>query len=273
MNLLERTFSFYVFSNIHVALNASCLVLLTLDHSAGSNAPVVLFVFCASVLAYNFIRHVEMDRTYPFLAHWTRSSSRPLLALNILMLVGIIYASLQLELSDLLLVFPFFLLTLFYVYPGSKSFKGLRSLPGLKLFVIALVWSGVTVLFPLSASDIPLHQGEWLVFLQRFLLILAITIPFDLRDLQLDEEELATLPQTLGVVASKWVAIFALIVFSLLFFIGPYFEPAERLVGLIVAVMSCAFIARAGIYQHRYYSAFWVEAIPIVWYLLTVGLT
>ena len=273
MNLLNRAFSFYVFSNIHVALSASCLVLMTLDYGNSSSLNTVVFVFCATVLAYNFIQHAEMDRTYPVLAHWTRSSSKPLLALNLLMLAGLVYALLNLRWPDIFLLFPFFLLTLFYVYPGTKKFKGLRSLPGLKLFVIALVWAGVTVLFPLSVSGIPFGEGEWVVFAQRFLLILAITLPFDIRDLQLDDEQLATLPQTLGVNNSKWVALLALSAFVVLFFVGAYFNPAERYVGLFVAVISAVLVLRSGIYQGRFFSAFWVESIPIAWYLLTLWFT
>jgi len=165
------------------------------------------------------------------------------------------------------------LLTLFYVYPGTKKFKGLRSLPGLKLFVIALVWAGVTVLFPLSASGIALGEGEWVVFAQRFLLILAITLPFDIRDLQLDDEQLATLPQTLGVNNSKWVGLLALSAFVLLFFAVPYFDRAQRYVGLLVAAISALLVLRSGIYQGRFFSAFWVESIPIAWYLLTLWFT
>ena len=271
MNLLNRAFSFYVFSNMHVALSAACLVLLTLWHHGDTRLSLALFVFCATVLSYNFIQRFEMDRFHPVLSQWIRSSSRPLLVLNLIMVAGLVYAALQLRLTDLIFVFPFFLLTLFYVYPGSRRFKGLRSLPGLKLFVIGLVWAGVTVLFPLWVSDRPFSQGDWVIFLQRFLLILAITLPFDIRDLQLDKEELATLPQKLGIRNSKWVAIFALASFAVLFYVFPEFTWAERLAGLVTSVLAGVLVIRSGVVQDKYYSAFWVEAVPIVWYLLTLG--
>jgi hypothetical protein len=212
---------------------------------------------------------MEMDRKYTFIAHWMRSSSRPLLGLNVLMLAGLVYATMSLKLSDLLFVFPFFLLTLFYVFPGAKNFKGLRGLPGLKLFLIALVWAGMTVLFPLRAGDVPFRVGEWVVFIQRFLLILAITLPFDIRDLQFDAEGLATLPQTLGIANSKKVAFVALAAFALLFYAVQYFDEAERHAGIAIAFVSAAFVVSSGKYQRRYFSAFWVEAIPIAWYLLS----
>ena len=270
MNLLNRIFSFYVFSNIHVAVSTACLVLLTLEPHPIDPCPAALFVFCSTVLAYNFIRVMERSRTHPFLDNWTRSSERPLLLVNAVSLLGLILAAQRLNSEGLLLLIPFFLLTLFYVYPGSKKFRGLRSLPGLKLFVIAVVWSGVTVLFPLVANFLPVGQGEWIVFAQRFLLVLAITIPFDLRDLQCDDEDLATLPQALGPKTSKLIALGALALFALLFFTGSHFDSRHRIAGLAIAVVSALLVLKAGIYQERYYSAFWVEGIPILWYLLIV---
>jgi len=273
MNLLNRVFSFYVFSNIHVALSASALVLLTLDRYSVDNSLTSLFVFCSTVLAYNFIREIEMERTYPLLANWIRSSSKPLFLLNLLSALGLLYALFKLRLSDILFVAPFFLLTLFYVYPGTKNFKGLRSFPGLKLFVISTVWAGVTVLFPLVANDLVIQRQEWIVFVQRFLIVLAITIPFDIRDMQLDKIELATLPQSLGIRPSKWVATAGLAAFALLFFVSGYFDPAERIIGIVIASLSAVLVLKAGIYQDRYYSAFWVESVPILWYLLTFLIT
>jgi len=268
MNLLNRIFSFYVFSNIHVAVSVACLVLLTLEPYSCDPYPVTLFVFCSTILAYNFVKAVEKSRMQPFLDIWTRSSSRPLLLLNAASLIGFVHAGSRLRLEGLLLLIPFFLLTLFYVYPGNKKFRGLRSLPGLKLFVIALVWAGVTVLFPLVVNGIPVQKGEWIVLTQRFLLILAITIPFDLRDMQLDDEELATLPQALGPAVSKLIAMGALLLYAALFFMGSEFDRVERYAGLSISLLSAFLVLRAGIYQERYYSAFWVEAIPIAWYLL-----
>lgn len=268
MNLLNRVFSFYVFSNIHVAVSTACLVLITLEPYLCDPFPAALFVFCSTVLAYNLIRVMERSRTQPFLDIWTRSSRRPLLLLNAACMVGLVTVSFSLNLEGLMLLIPFFLLTLFYVYPGNKKFKGLRSLPGLKLFVISLVWAGVTVLFPFVVNYLPMHEGEWLVFVQRFLLIMAITIPFDLRDMQFDAEELATLPQALGPKASKVIALGALVLFSIPYFTGSYYDLGERYAGISIAVVSAILVLMAGVYQKRYYSAFWVEAIPILWYLL-----
>ena len=214
---------------------------------------------------------VQMDRLYPSLSNWIRSSFRWLLVLNILSLVGLIYAAFQFSWRDLLFVIPFFLLTLFYIVPFGGRLRGLRNLPGFKLFLIAAVWSGVTVLFPIWVNDLFLDGKAWLLFLQRFLFVLAITIPFDIRDLQLDDPDLATLPQTIGVMRSKLLALGALLIFALLFWNGDVFQVREQWAGLATALVSAGFILKAGVYQNRYYSGFWVEGIPIFWMALSMA--
>lgn len=273
MRLIERVFSFYVFSNMHVALGTACLVLLTLMPYQLRDDRSILFVICGTILAYNFIRAVQLDGLYPSLSHWIRSSVRWLLALNLIAVFGLIYSALQFSWLDMVFILPFFLLTLFYIIPFRGRLRGLRKLPGLKLFLIAAVWAGVTVLFPVWANDLYFDVKVWVVFVQRFLFVLAITIPFDIRDLQLDEADLATLPQIIGVSKSKLLALGSLLTFALLFFFGEFFQDWERYAGLVTALVSGAFILKAGVYQNRFYSGFWVEGIPIMWLMLSVALT
>lgn len=273
MRQIGRVFSFYVFSNVHVALSTSCLVILTLMPYRLKDLTTALFVFCGTILAYNFIRAVQIDRLYPSLSHWIRSSARWLLALNIIALAGVIYSAFEFSWLDLMFIIPYFLLTLFYVVPFKGRLRGLRNLAGFKLFLIAAVWAGVTVLFPVWVNDLSFDGKVWVVFVQRFLFVLAITIPFDIRDLQLDNSDLATLPQTIGVDRSKLLALGAIFVFGLLFFYGDFFEGWEKWTGLVTGIVSAGFILKAGVYQNRFYSGFWVEGIPIFWLALTLAAT
>ena len=269
MHRIERIFSFYVFSNIHVALSTSCLVMLTLFQFGIEDCRTVLFVFCGTVTGYNFIRAIEVNRLYPSMRHWIRSSAVWLILLNVIMVFGLIYAAFHFSWRDLIFLAPFFLLTLFYAFPFKGRIKGLRNLPGVKLFLISAVWAGVTVLFPIWVNDLSFDSEVWIVFWQRFLIIFAITIPFDIRDIQLDSPDLATLPQTFGLEKSKAIAVFALAAFIVLFYQGD-FSGMERGIGLSIALISAGFVLKAGVHQNRYYSSFWVEAIPIIWLLLTI---
>jgi hypothetical protein len=270
MHRIERIFTFYVFSNIHVALSASCLVMLTLNQMGIEDCRSVLFVFCGTVAGYNFIRAIEFNRLYPSMTHWIRSSVVWVFLLNVIMIAGLIYATLQFSWRDLAFMAPFFLLTLFYAFPFKGRIRGLRNLPGVKLFLISAVWAGVTVLFPVWANNLSFDSQVWTLFWQRFLLIFAITIPFDIRDLQLDNPDLSTLPQSLGVGRSKFIAVLALIAFFLLFYLND-FSRNDRAIGFSIALISAVLILRSEVHQNRFYSSFWVEGIPILWFVLTAA--
>ena len=76
-----------------------------------------------------------------------------------------------------------------------KKGGGLRAVPGLKLVLIGAVWAWVTASIP------TMHQGrsfDAVSFLERFLWTVALTIPFDVRDLQVDPKSLGTLPHLVG---------------------------------------------------------------------------
>lgn len=87
-------------------------------------------------------------------------------------------------------------------YILKKSGGGLRSIPGLKLVVIAAVWSYVTAVIP------SVHSGTFSigVFFERFCWTAALTLPFDIRDMIVDKGSIRTLPHIVGVNRSVWMA-------------------------------------------------------------------
>ena len=84
----------------------------------------------------------------------------------------------------------------------KKKGGGLRSVPGLKLILIALVWAYVTAVIP------ALRAGEdwYWPFIERFFWTAALTIPFDIRDAEIDAHSIRTLPHLIGSKNSVWVA-------------------------------------------------------------------
>jgi 4-hydroxybenzoate polyprenyltransferase len=74
----------------------------------------------------------------------------------------------------------------------------------LKLFIIGAVWAGSTVLLPILEIEgnglLNISNKETiLLFFTRFLFIVAITIPFDIRDLFQDQSNaLRTIPVIFG---------------------------------------------------------------------------
>ena len=80
----------------------------------------------------------------------------------------------------LLLILPV-IISLVYVIPTFKSQRA-RDIPYLKIFLISITWA----MFYIIPSQSLLSSDVLAIFLEKFLFIFAITIPFDLRDLEID---------------------------------------------------------------------------------------
>lgn len=95
--------------------------------------------------------------------------------------------------------------------PGhAGSRQALRRLPGLKMIWIGLTWSIITALWPIGhglllGQETLVHPG-W-VALDRFLVIAALTLPFDLRDRAWDSPRMRTWPQWLGPNGTRSLAL------------------------------------------------------------------
>ncbi len=105
-----------------------------------------------------------------------------------------------------IILIPMGIISIFYVVPlipfYSKS-PALRELPYLKILLIALVWSLIIIWLPHLTSPFSsttISGSLELPQLQVFLFVIAITLPFDIRDIEFDKtNQLKTIPQFLGI--------------------------------------------------------------------------
>lgn len=159
------------------------------------------------------------------------------------------------------------LFTLLYALPLFGNNTNLRGLTGLKIFVIAFVWAGVTVLLPLADQ---INLWKWdvvVVFLQRFFLVLALILPFEIRDLRFDLAQLGTIPQKFGVRGARIVGLMLICVFVLLEFFKHQTSKANSISLIFVGILLSILIRYSTTRQTKYYASFWVESVPILWWL------
>ncbi len=145
MKQLISLFSFYIKSSIHVALGVTGLVFVT-SIEFGVTLPIAFYwvSFLGTITGYNFIKYAEIAG----LQH--NSLIRSLQNLQVFSLVVfclLVYFLTQLHLVVLTYLCLLGFLTLLYVVP-SINHKNFRSMAGVKVFIVALVWSGLTVLVP-----------------------------------------------------------------------------------------------------------------------------
>jgi len=273
MQLIKRIFDFYIFSNIHVALATFCLAKITLLTFEYQENEVAFFIFFATIVAYNFIRSYNKFLIKSWYSDSMEANKNTIIFIALLSFVIMTFIAFNLRINALIGLIPFGLFTLFYVIKLkgiTKTATSLRMVSGIKIFLIAFCWAGITVLFPLINYNEIFSMDVWVVFLQRFLFVLVITIPFDIRDLGHDEETLKTIPQVLGLQNAKRLGLFLLMLFLGLTFLRTSITYEQIRIELIVTVISLLFLVKSKNTQSKYYSAFFVEGIPVIWLILVL---
>jgi hypothetical protein len=176
-----------------------------------------IFVFSSTLFIYNFQRmykmHVIGIVDIPQM-NWLKRNRNYTLFLLLVSVIGSISSFLYLYrfvFPALLLIGISLILCLFYVvrYKGMN----LRELPQVKIHLIALVWLIAAGFFPLMNSGNN-RWIDWGFVLIHYFLLLAVTIPFDIRDLRFDSLGHRTIPQVIGVKGAKIISITSLYVYA-----------------------------------------------------------
>ncbi|MGJ5642145.1 hypothetical protein [Formosa sp. S-31] len=276
MRLVKRLFKFYLNSSVHVALAVLALSWITLiKFDLPFDKAVLYFIFYASITGYNFVKYFGLAKFHRRqLANWLKAIQFFSLICFILMF----FYAFQLETTTILIIAGFGAITFMYAIPFlPKRFfvdkqNNLRSISGLKVYVIALVWSGVTVLLPLINEHYEFTNDVLVTCVQRFVFILALMLPFELRDLKYDSLKLGTIPQKIGVKRTKMLGVLLCLLFFFMEFFKSEIEGRQIIILLLVSFVLILFTLFSRREQSDIYTAFWVEGIPIFWLFLEVYL-
>jgi hypothetical protein len=271
MLVLKHILNFYINSSIHVALavfSFSWLTLLEFNISYDEN--LLCFIFYASITGYNFVKFFGIAKFHH------RSLSPWLKLIQIFSLFCFLFMCfylMKIENSIWLYILVFGIITFLYAIPFLPTRKfldqhhNLRNIGGLKVFLIALVWCGVTVYLPLLNNHHIINLDVVIVSLQRFLLVIILMLPFEIRDLQFDSLKLSTIPQKLGVKGTKIMGVvLGFIIFCLEFFKSEI-ALNQLIILLMISTITLVFVIFSKEKQGKYYCAFWVEGVPILWLL------
>lgn len=272
MKRLKPVFDFYINSSVHVGLSVFSMTYVSLlEFGLPTDWSLLYFVFFSTIIGYNFVKFVGITKFHHrSLARWLRVIQLFSLVCFLLML----WFALQLESETLVYICVFGVVTFLYAIPflPRRLFidkqKNLREIAGLKVYVIALVWAGVTVLLPILDSKEPFDMDVWITAIQRFILVMMLMLPFEIRDLQYDSLKLATIPQKIGIKNTKISGILLGIVFLFLEFFKDELNQKVTVLTFAVAIVTVLFILCAKSRRSAYYSSFWVESVPIFWLIL-----
>ncbi len=271
MRIWQRLLDFYLDSSIHVGIEVCCFVMITfLSFNIPFHLNFLGFVFFGTITGYNFIKYAGVARLHH------RSLTRNLKTIQIFSFfcfLGFVYFAWHTDSGVLWLSLFFGLFTIFYAIPFLSG-KSLRNIKGIKVFVIAFVVTGLTMFIPVTQFSLdpkfaPMGELEVILSLvQRFVFIIALLIPFEIRDLEVDHAELGTIPQKIGVRKAKVLGMALLAVFLFLEAFKPLLSVAKGISTIIIGGISAGFIVYSNQKQSKYYASFWVEAIPIFWFMI-----
>ena len=121
---------------------------------------------------------------------WLSANKQVHLVFFILSAVGST-AFLLAELKNFLWILPAVLLTLMYSAPKAPLpfLQNLEQYICGKTFLLAAMWAYVTVALPTLAEGVKWQQQDWIFLANRFALIFAICILFDMRDAEHDRSK------------------------------------------------------------------------------------
>ena len=276
MELLKRILNFYINSSIHVALAAYAFTWVTLiQFGLAYNANILYFVFFATITGYNFVKYFGVAKFHHrSLAGWLKAIQ----VFSLMSFIAMCYYAYGFKVNTLLILSVSGLITFLYAIPllpmtyFRDPQKNLRQISGLKIYVIALVWMGTTVLLPLIENNVSLGSDAVITSMQRFIFVIVLMLPFEIRDLNYDSLKLATIPQKIGVRNTKISSVLLLIVFFVLDYFKDELTKNLILSTLIIVVMTLLFAVFSNKNQSKYFSAFWVEGLPIVWLIILLML-
>lgn len=266
MLFLKRLLDFYINSSIHVALSVYALVRMT-----GFLFQITIIEACASfaffgtIVGYNFVKYDALARTQKL---QMRTQLKVITLLSFLSLLMAVYCFLWLERITQLIALLFFWITLLYTLPFFPNRKNARNWAGVKIYIVALCWVGVTLFLPIINAEIPLTTNVFLVAIQRFILIFVLILIFEIIDLKWDDPHLKTVPQQIGVKRTKWIGSLLLVGFLSLAFLDTNFNYKTLILKAGVAFTVFLFLLFSNEKKSKYYSSFWAESIPVLWWVL-----
>lgn len=242
---LRKILNFYIRSSIHVGLAVFCLVQLS-NPQWNSYSFLVLL---GTIVGYNFLKYSEWFLSNKFF----RFHYFGILSVTLISALGFLLLFLQQDSSLQLDLIIAFALVVLYPFIRKKGW--------IKPFYVSFVVSYITLFIPLNW-----HEEIVLLFIQRFLLLSSVMIPFEILDSTTDAVAMKTLPHLFGIQRTKQIGYVLVVLYCVVSFhsldcLYPCF---------IYALSSVVAIYFSTEKRSWYYTSFWVESLPVFWLLISI---
>ena len=256
MQIRKKIIDFYINSSLHVAFAVFCLLQITLlSNHLNPIKHFSITVFCGTIVGYNFLKYFELIVKGIFF----KKRFLPIIVVTILSTIGLIFSFFCLNFTIQKYLILSGLLVL--VYPM------LRKQGWLKMFLVSFVVTYITVYIPFQAEKRLFFLFD-INLIQRFIIIICLLIPFEILDSKTDLVSMNTIPQKFGIKKTKLLGYILLLLYIVLDFFKFNFEYNLLLIDVVIAILIGIFIYFSRVDRTKYYTSFWVESVPIFWWIL-----
>lgn len=258
----KRLFDFYLNSSIHVALAVTAFTTITMFNlRLPLDVDLLLFVFFSTVIGYNITKYTGSHES----PEAGTAPSKSIIFFSLICVLPLLYFITTQPWFVILISGLMGLITVSYSWPFLWRRSNLRDITGLKIFVIAFVWTVVTVILPVLSDGLYVDRNLIVEFIQRFIFVLVLTLPFDIRDARFDTYQLGTIPQIIGIKRARVLGVILLCLVVLSEFLKTPLLLDQAFILTGISLLTAFFLMRSVVKQTQYYASFWVESIPIIW--------
>jgi hypothetical protein len=267
MKVLKSILKFYINSSIHVALSCFALVQMTnFMFNISEDKPIANFAFFGTIVGYNFVKYDSFARTHKIKI---LTSLKLIILFSVLSFLAVGFYFFQLQRITQIVSVGVLCLILLYTLPFFPNRKNARNWAGVKIYIVSLCWVGVTLVLPILDAGIAITSDFYLKSVQRFILVFVLILIFEIIDLANDDPHLKTVPQQIGEKNTKILGFALLVIFCVLELFNSNFKYniVHLVLVIIIATVTALFLAFANEKRSKYYTSFWVESIPIFWWV------
>lgn len=261
-----------------MAICAASLAMLSWFELTGSwwNSGLFVFVLGSTLVIYNLnmisgLKELQKLGTDSERHHWCiKNESIMKLTLGF----GLILSAISIPFLNpviWLFMIPLGIVAVAYAMPifrRNASKTRIREIGLWKIFLVAIVWAGMTVILPsveLNGFGQLSDSLTWFLAVERAFFILAITLPFEIRDLVNDAKKgVRTIPSTIGSFRSVLLSL-TLLLFCVFIQYWRISELNNLFYGyLITYLITMLGVTYASPNKNDMYCSFWIEGTMLL---------
>lgn len=233
---------FILFSSIFISL---CAVALCMETNILLGLPLnhfsfYCFVFGATLAQYNlhyFAKTVAVTGSQR--QAWSQNKKQLHLILLILGGALILFSFFSFHLKHFIILGCLGAISFLYSFPflPFEKKRRIKDYGLLKILTITLLWTLVTVWFPVNSMSVA-NELFLLIFFKRFVFMFVLCLLFDVRDMEIDSSDnINTLAVMIGKKRSYFLSYTLLIIFVVLSFVQYFYLPQ---IGFLIAMLISA---------------------------------